>query len=34
VDGDFQQREAYLEGYLTDPPDLSAYETIPEEDDE
>jgi transposase len=34
VDGDFQQRETYLEGYLTDPPDLSVYESIQEEDDE
>jgi hypothetical protein len=34
VDGDFQQREAYREGYLTDPPDLSVYEPLPEEDDE
>ena len=34
VDGDFRQREAYLEGYLTDPPDLSVYENISEEDDE
>lgn len=34
VDEDFQQREAYLEGYLTDPPDLSIYDPPPEEDDE
>jgi transposase len=34
VDGDFRHREAYLEGYLTDPPDLSVYENIVEEDDE
>jgi hypothetical protein len=34
VDGDFRHREAYLEGYLTDQPDLSVYETILEENDE
>jgi hypothetical protein len=34
VDEDFRRREAYLEGYLTDQPDLSIYETILEEDDE
>jgi transposase len=34
VDGDFRHRETYLEGYLTDPPDLSVYENIVEEDDE
>lgn len=34
VDGDFHQREAYLEGHLTDSPDLSVYENISEEDDE
>jgi hypothetical protein len=30
-DEDFQQRPAYQEGCLTDPPDLSAYEPLPEE---
>ena len=35
VDEDFRQRDAYLEGRLTDPPDLSIYEdNIPEEDHE
>ncbi len=34
VNDNFRRREAYLEGYLTDQPDLSVYENIPEEDDE
>ena len=34
IDEEFRQREAYLEGYFTDQPDLSVYETILEEDDE
>lgn len=31
VDEDFQQRPAYQEGCLTDPPDLSVYDQLPEE---
>ena len=35
VDKNFQQREAYLEGRLTDPPDLSIYnENIQEQDND
>ena len=34
VDEDFRQREAYQEGYLTDQPDLSVYETISEEEED
>lgn len=30
VDEDFRQRPAYQEGYLTDPPDLSQYDQLPE----
>jgi len=33
VDEDFCERDAYQEGYLTDPPDLSIYEDLSEEDD-
>jgi transposase len=32
VDESFREREAYLEGNLTDEPDLSAYDTFSEED--
>ena len=32
VDESFRQREAYLEGNLTDEPDLSDYDTFAEED--
>jgi transposase len=32
VDENYLQREAYLEGSLTDEPDLSAYDTFSEED--
>jgi hypothetical protein len=31
VDEDFQKRPAYQEGYLTDQPDLSVYDQLPEE---
>ena len=34
VDQDFQQRPAYQEGCLTDQPDLSVYDQLPEEKDE
>lgn len=34
VDENFQQRDAYLEGRLTDPPDLSIYEDTEEDDHE
>jgi transposase len=34
VDEDFQQRPAYLEGYLTDQPDLSVYDQLSEESEE
>ena len=30
IDQSFRQREAYQEGSLTEPPDLSRYETPPE----
>jgi transposase len=33
VDEDFQQRPAYQEGCLTDPPDLSVYDRLPQEDE-
>jgi len=33
VDEEFCQRDAYQEGYLTDPPDLSVYEDTAEDDD-
>lgn len=33
IDEDFQQRDAYLEGRLTDPPDLSIYSETEEEED-
>ena len=31
IDEDFRQRDTYLEGRLTDPPDLSIYEDTPED---
>lgn len=34
IDEDFRQREIYLEGRLTDPPDLSIYENTSEDEDE
>jgi hypothetical protein len=34
VDEDFQHREAYLEGRLTDAPDFSIYEKMLEEEDD
>jgi hypothetical protein len=34
VDEDFQQREAYLEGSLTDAPDFSVYEKMLEDEDD
>ncbi len=34
IDEDFRQRDSYLEGRLTDAPDLSIYEDIEEEDHE
>jgi len=34
VDEDFQQREAYLEGQLTDAPDFSIYEKMLEDEDD
>ena len=34
VDQDFQQRPAYQEGCLTDLPDLSVYDQLPDEDNE
>ena len=34
VDEDFRQRPAYLEGYLTDEPDLSVYDQCSEEKNE
>lgn len=34
VDESFREREAYLEGSLTDAPDLSIYDQLLEEDDE
>jgi hypothetical protein len=34
VDEAYREREAYLEGSLTDAPDLSIYERLLEEDDE
>ena len=34
VDEDFRQRPAYQEGYLTDPPDLSVYDQLNEENKE
>ena len=34
VDEEFQQRQAYQEGHLTDPPDLSIYKDMLEESDE
>ncbi|MFQ5472107.1 MAG: helix-turn-helix domain-containing protein [Dehalococcoidia bacterium] len=34
VDEDFRQRPAYQEGYLTDPPDLSQYDQLREEEKE
>jgi hypothetical protein len=34
VDESFRQRPAYLEGYLTDEPDLTGYDPTPSEDDE
>jgi len=34
VDEDFQQRPAYQEGCLTDPPDLSVYDQLCEEKEE
>jgi hypothetical protein len=34
VDESFREREAYLEGNLTDEPDLSVYDTFSEEDHE
>jgi len=34
VDEEFQQRQAYQEGHLTDPPDLSVYKDMLEESDE
>jgi len=34
VDEDFQQREAYLEGRLTDAPDFSIYEKMLEDEDD
>jgi len=34
IDEDFRQRDTYLEGRLTDPPDLSIYENTPEEEHE
>lgn len=34
VDESFRQREAYLEGYLTDEPDFSTYDKILEEEKE
>jgi len=33
VDEDFCERDAYQEGYLTDPPDLSIYEDLLEDED-
>lgn len=33
LDEQFQQREAYQEGYLTDPPDLSIYDDPTEDED-
>lgn len=33
VDEGFRQRETYLEGHLTDPPDFSAYDEMLEDDD-
>lgn len=32
IDEEFRERDAYQEGYLTDQPDLSIYEDIPEDD--
>jgi len=32
IDGNFRQRDAYLEGRLTDSPDLSIYENTPEDE--
>jgi hypothetical protein len=34
VDEAYREREAYLEGSLTDAPDLSIYDQLLEEDDE
>ena len=34
IDEDFRERDAYLEGQLTDKPDLSIYENIDEENHE
>jgi len=34
VDEGFRQRDAYLEGYLTDAPDFSAYDKMLEEEDD
>jgi hypothetical protein len=34
VDESFRQRPAYLEGYLTDEPDLTGYDPTASEDDE
>jgi hypothetical protein len=33
LDEDFQQRPAYQEGCLTDQPDLSIYDQLPEQDE-
>jgi hypothetical protein len=33
VDEDFQQRPAYQAGCLTDPPDLSVYDQLPDEEE-
>ena len=34
VDEAYREREAYMEGSLTDTPDLSIYDQLLEEDDE
>jgi hypothetical protein len=34
IDEDFRRRDAYQEGRLTDPPDLSIYRNLPEDDHE
>jgi hypothetical protein len=34
VDESFLQRQTYLEGRLTDPPDFSAYDQMLEDDDD